>query len=204
MDKKNILKLILIFTIAIISITAYIFYDVNKIIKDLDKDEELSEQVSNDIKQMFLNKNIFDYSICPSHSLNFSKYIVLTSAYYEANDGNYYSFNYDNSINEKLKTHTYLTDDYLDGIVFLNLGVKNFGSYYRKGSIFSEEKETSEKAIQKYYTVNFIDLKTKCIIKRDTIFGPLPKKSKSSNENQGSTSPTDDQIASKINEMIEW
>lgn len=160
---------------------------MNSIIEDNNNSIELSQN----IKTLFdessdLNK--FPYQ--PKKIEWKNKYIVLES-------GGNASFNvkYKTEINNLLEIDNNFPGDNIKGLIVLNNGSVTKGIY--EGTIV--------KAEQLFYELNYFDIESKTIIKKDTVYGPLPKEYIRNNERKGYTGyPENEKIVEKIKKTFEY
>ena len=178
-------------------ITFFIFNQVDNMIEDLEQDETIATTLPDDIKNLFYQKNIDSYPYNPDGYSKLNEFVVLTYGTFSDADGKTYDFTFDNSINESLGIDNQVNNNSLDGIIYVNAGSKDLGYYHKKSSV-DKDPVLSKRAFQQYYILNFLDLKTKTVTKRDTLFGPMPKEEISRAESTGSALPTETELLEKI------
>lgn len=168
--KKRILIGVGVFLLAIAGIGVWIAQRMNQIMEN----KELTEQIPSYIIDLFSETSADDYPYVPQEVVWDKRYLIL--------DGNASKdFYYNKQRNTDLDTHQYFPDGSINGLVLIKDGSKHLG-YYKKRE--NDADLTGQEAYQKYYAISYFDLKQACIVARDTVWGPEPKKQKRGGESQ--------------------
>lgn len=182
-------KIILGVTIFIITMSGIFFWLKSKM-NNIIEDTKNSVALSQNIKTLFdKSSDLNKFPFQPKKIEWNNKYLVLES-------GGNANFNvmYKTDINKLLGTDNNFPGDNIKGLIVLNNGSLVKGIY----------EGTSLKAEQLFYELNYFDNESKTIIKKDTVYGPLPKEYIRTTERKGYTGyPENEQIVAKIKQALE-
>ena len=183
--KKKIIFGVLVFLLFSVGIGYWIFQKI----EDIKENNELSTQIPQSIIELFDRKSAEDYPYKPQEVKWNKEYLLFDE---------YADLIYNKKRNEKLNTHQYFPNGSINGLVLVKPDTKTLG-YYKNDD---DDKERSNKrAYQNFYAISYFDKNKKIVLARDTIWGPLPKESKSTTENQHGFLPNDGMPSEK--ELIE-
>jgi len=164
MEKKSIL-LIAIVVIAGIGVTFFILFKFFSFAKNAKENIKLTKQMSPELLKTMKHKTIDDFPYSPAAIQWEGKFLQVDGESSLDLMQESIKFTYNKQRNEALNTHRFLSENDINGIVWLNPGFETVGQYEGGGY-----------ASQPYYALSFLDLKQQAILARDTVWGGMPPK----------------------------
>lgn len=166
--KNRIVIGVLIFIV----LTGGIVFWINQKIGKIAENKELSTQIPISISKLFDRKSANDYPYVPQEVDWGGKYLLFDE---------YGDLIYNKERNEALDTHKYFPNEGINGIVLVKPETNDLGHYKRRGT---DNETTTNKAYQNFYTISYFDKNKQIVMARDTVWGALPKETKTASENQ--------------------
>ena len=200
-SKKNLQKVILIGTLALIFVIGAVFTFFWLKFDDLEKEVKTSQTETEKIDPAlseFLRKSDINTIPYEAAEVGWGKaYNVVQAARFDQLN---LPVTYDAAMNEKLQLPNRLADKNLKGLAVVEDYVKKVGSYYTNSVIVDGYK--TKDAMQRNYVVHYLDLNSQKIIKRDTLYGTLPDKNISSTASGVGEVPSQEDLSTLIRTTV--
>lgn len=200
------------FFIVVILLTVVFFLAIRNLDAKTEQNEEITRGLPARVTDVFNSKV---RGVMPAdigefvEKVPFRRYLYFSyKPMYDSRDGFGFTHTYDSKMNSQLGTDQNINAEDIDGIVFVDMGLKTVG-HYTTDEAMSELQEkifsvnpAVQHASMPYYAVNYMTVPDYVVIRRDTIWGGEPPKRIKKGEAGMGKFPKESQIADLIRATI--